>query len=81
MAEKMKKRYRNASFKFHPFSKKQKQVLSWWEREELKEKDAIICDGSVRAEKQSLCLCPTSFGQCPLLMVNNSVWQVKRLDR
>ena len=42
MAEKMKKRYRNASFKFHPFSKKQKQVLSWWEREELKEKDAII---------------------------------------
>lgn len=51
MAEKMKKRYRNASFKFHPFSKKQKQVLSWWEREELKEKDAIICDGSVRAGK------------------------------
>ncbi|ENI1325047.1 PBSX family phage terminase large subunit [Listeria monocytogenes] len=38
-------------FKFTPFSKKQKQVLSWWEHPKYKEKEAIICDGSVRAGK------------------------------
>ncbi|HFE9851451.1 TPA: PBSX family phage terminase large subunit [Enterococcus faecalis] len=38
-------------FKFKPFSKKQKQVLSWWENPKYKDKEAIICDGSVRAGK------------------------------
>lgn len=38
-------------FKFKPFSKKQKQVLSWWESPKYKDKEAIICDGSVRAGK------------------------------
>ncbi|NQE01847.1 PBSX family phage terminase large subunit [Enterococcus gallinarum] len=38
-------------FKFQPFSKKQKQVLSWWENPKYKDKEAIICDGSVRAGK------------------------------
>lgn len=38
-------------FKFTPFSKKQKQVLSWWENPKYKDKEAIICDGSVRAGK------------------------------
>lgn len=38
-------------FKFTTFSKKQKQVLSWWENEKYKDKEAIICDGSVRAGK------------------------------
>jgi PBSX family phage terminase large subunit len=38
-------------FKFTPFSKKQKQVLSWWEHPKYKDKEAIICDGSVRAGK------------------------------
>lgn len=38
-------------FKFTTFSKKQKQVLSWWENDKYKEKEAIICDGSVRAGK------------------------------
>lgn len=38
-------------FKFQPFSKKQKQVLSWWENPKYKNKEAIICDGSVRAGK------------------------------
>lgn len=38
-------------FKFTTFSKKQKQVLSWWENDKYKDKEAIICDGSVRAGK------------------------------
>ena len=38
-------------FKFTPFSNKQKQVLSWWEHPKYKGKEAIICDGSVRAGK------------------------------
>ncbi|MCI3029823.1 phage portal protein [Desemzia sp. C1] len=40
-----------ATFIFSPFSVKQLQVLSWWEHPKHKEKDAIICDGSVRAGK------------------------------
>lgn len=43
---------RKALFKFIPFSKKQKQVLTWWtEGSPFKDKDVIICDGSVRAGK------------------------------
>lgn len=38
-------------FKFTPFSKKQMQVLTWWRYEKTCVKDAIICDGSVRAGK------------------------------
>lgn len=39
-------------FKFVPFSRKQKQVLTWWtENSPHKNKDVIICDGSVRAGK------------------------------
>lgn len=39
-------------FKFVPFSKKQKQVLTWWtDTSPHKDKDVIICDGSVRAGK------------------------------
>lgn len=39
------------AFKFKTFSRKQKQVLSWWENPKYKDKEAIICDGSVRAGK------------------------------
>lgn len=42
----------SSTFKFVSFSKKQKQVLTWWtEKSPHKDKDAIICDGSVRAGK------------------------------
>ena len=42
----------NSVFKFITFSKKQKQVLTWWtETSPHKDKDVIICDGSVRAGK------------------------------
>ncbi|MYL44601.1 PBSX family phage terminase large subunit [Virgibacillus halodenitrificans] len=46
------KKKKPALFKFKPFSKKQKQVLTWWNKESpVKDKDGIICDGSVRAGK------------------------------
>lgn len=39
-------------FKFKPFSKKQKQVLTWWmEGSPVATKDILIADGSVRAGK------------------------------
>lgn len=45
-------RRNKSTFKFVPFSRKQKQVLTWWtETSPHKDKDAIICDGSVRAGK------------------------------
>ncbi|MFD1066677.1 PBSX family phage terminase large subunit [Oceanobacillus locisalsi] len=41
-----------ALFKFKPFSKKQLKVLNWWtEDSPHKDKDGIICDGSVRSGK------------------------------
>lgn len=46
------KKIRVAPFKFKPFSRKQKKVLTWWmDGSPHKDKDAIICDGSVRAGK------------------------------
>ena len=45
-------RKQKTSFNFVPFSKKQKQVLTWWtQASPHKDKDVIICDGSVRAGK------------------------------
>jgi PBSX family phage terminase large subunit len=42
------------TFRWHPFSKKQLMVLTWWMPESPhRDKDAIICDGSVRAGKTS----------------------------
>lgn len=46
------KKFKPAPFKFKPFSTKQKKVLTWWRQESpVKDKDGIICDGSVRAGK------------------------------
>jgi len=43
---------RIATFRWHPFSRKQLQVLTWWmPSSPHHDKDAIICDGSVRAGK------------------------------
>ncbi len=41
----------NVKFTFKPFSKKQLQVLFWWQSPQYKDKFAIIADGSVRAGK------------------------------
>lgn len=47
------KRKKKAKFKWVPFSKKQKQILTWWMQEESphSSKDAIIADGAVRSGK------------------------------
>lgn len=43
---------KTASFKWSPLSKKQLKVLTWWRPSSpVREKDAVICDGSVRAGK------------------------------
>lgn len=39
-------------FKFRPFSKKQKRVLTWWtDKSAVKDKDGIIADGAIRSGK------------------------------
>ena len=40
-----------SKFEFTPFSRKQLQVLSWWANPDTQDREAIICDGSVRAGK------------------------------
>lgn len=46
------KKLKPALFKFSPFSRKQKKVLTWWHpKSPVNDKDGIICDGSVRAGK------------------------------
>lgn len=46
----------NQIFKFKPFSKKQKQVLTWWcPSSPVKDKDGIIADGAIRSGK-TLCM-------------------------
>lgn len=52
ITEKKKVKKKPSPFKFKPFSLKQKQVLTWWRKDSpVKDKDGIICDGSVRAGK------------------------------
>ncbi|MCK1982218.1 MULTISPECIES: PBSX family phage terminase large subunit [Peribacillus] len=46
------KKLKPALFNFKPFSEKQLKVLKWWrDGSPHKDKDGIICDGSVRAGK------------------------------
>ncbi len=46
------KQKKPAPFKFKPFSEKQIKVLTWWRKDSpVKERDGIVCDGSVRAGK------------------------------
>lgn len=46
---------RRALFKFTRFSEKQKMVLTWWmEDAPYKDKDGIICDGSIRSGKTTV---------------------------
>lgn len=43
---------RIAAFKFYSFSKKQKQILTWWMDESgVSDKDGIIADGAIRSGK------------------------------
>ena len=55
-AIRMKQKYKQNGFAFKPFSKKQKQVLTWWCKESpVKDKDGIIADGAIRSGK-TLCM-------------------------
>lgn len=48
----MRKIIRKALFKFTTFSKKQKQVLTWWaDTSPVKDYSGIICDGAIRSGK------------------------------
>lgn len=48
----MLKKIKAAIFKFSPFSRKQKKVLTWWHKDSpVKDKDGIIADGSIRSGK------------------------------
>lgn len=39
-------------FQFQPFSRKQKQILTWWtEKSSVKSRDGIIADGAIRSGK------------------------------
>lgn len=52
----LKKHATKAGFKFQPFSRKQKQVLTWWcPASPVKDKDGIIADGAIRSGK-TLCM-------------------------
>lgn len=45
-------RIKTAIFKFQKFSRKQKQVLTWWTKKSaVKDKDGIIADGAIRSGK------------------------------
>lgn len=47
-----KEKLKSATFKFAPFSTKQKKVLTWWcDNSPMKDKDGIIADGSIRSGK------------------------------
>ena len=51
-AIRMKQKYKQNGFEFRPFSRKQKQVLTWWCKDSpVKEKDGIIADGAIRSGK------------------------------
>lgn len=46
---------RKSLFKFTKFSKKQQYVLRWWNEDSpYKDKDGIICDGSIRSGKTTV---------------------------
>lgn len=43
---------KKATFRFKPFSKKQRQILNWWCPDSpVKDKDGIIADGAIRSGK------------------------------
>ena len=47
---------KQASFHFKPFSRKQRQIFSWWtESSPVKDADGIIADGAIRSGK-TLCM-------------------------
>ncbi|WP_223823515.1 PBSX family phage terminase large subunit [Rummeliibacillus sp. TYF-LIM-RU47] len=66
----VKRKKKPALFKFSPFSIKQKKVLTWWvaDKSPYKDKDGIICDGSVRA------------GKTVVMSLSYIVWAMENFD-
>lgn len=55
-AAKLRRQSREGFFQFHPFSRKQKQVLGWWcPASPVKDYNGVIADGSIRSGK-TLCM-------------------------
>jgi len=53
----MKKRKRTISFKFRPFSLKQKKLLMWWtDNSPYKDYDMLIAEGAIRSGKTVACI-------------------------
>lgn len=45
-------------FQFQPFSRRQKQILTWWTpNSPVKDYDGIIADGAIRSGKRYACRC------------------------
>lgn len=52
MARRIKRRINRIIFEFKPFSRKQKQILTWWtDKSAVKDKKGIIADGAIRSGK------------------------------
>lgn len=73
------------TFKFIPFSIKQKQVLTWWTKESPHhKKDAIIADGAVRSGKSLIMSLSyiiwsmSEFNRCNFGMAGKTVGSFKR---
>lgn len=72
-------------FKFTPFSRKQKQILTWWlPSSGHADKNAIICDGSVRSGKTIIMSLAyvmwamASFDGCNFGMAGKTIGSFKR---
>lgn len=59
---------------FKTFSRKQKQVLTWWQSPEYSGYDALICDGAVRSGK-TLCM-SLSFAAWAMKNFNNTSFAI-----
>ncbi|WP_281885658.1 PBSX family phage terminase large subunit [Paenibacillus sp. YYML68] len=53
----MRKRKRTTSFKFQPFSRKQKKLLMWWtDNSRYKDYDICVAEGAIRSGKTIACI-------------------------
>lgn len=76
---------RRHTYEFKPFSRKQKQVLTWWCPDSpVKDKDGIICDGAIRSGK-TLCMslsyvlwAMTTFDKMNLGMAGKTIGSFRR---
>lgn len=63
------RRIKRATFKFSPFSKKQRKVLNWWcDCSPVKDSDGIIADGAIRS------------GKTLSMSLSFVIWAMKRYD-